>query len=77
MVEQGIKFDKDSPGTIKDEINIKADFKKDNLQYKFIIGSGGIWNTIQDFSDKTTCIWRPTEEGKYMVMVQAKEIDSA
>jgi hypothetical protein len=77
MVEQGIKFDKDSPGTIKDEINIRADFNKENLQYKFIIGSGGIWNTIQDFSDKTTCTWKPTEEGKYMVMIQAKELDSA
>jgi hypothetical protein len=76
MVEQGIKFDKESPVAVKDEINIKADFEKENLQYKFIIGSGGIWSTIQDFSEKETCTWKPTEEGKYMVMVQAKEADS-
>lgn len=77
MVEQGIKFDKDSPVSVDDEINIKADFDKENLQYKFIIGNGGIWCTIQDFSEKKDCVWKPIEEGKYMVMVQAKEIDSA
>jgi len=72
MVEQGIKFDKESPSMIKDKIKIKAEINEKNLMYKFIIGSGGIWNTVQDFSEKEICLWNPLEEGKYMVMIQAK-----
>jgi hypothetical protein len=76
MVEQGIKFDKQSPSMIRDSIKIKAEFNEKNLMYKFIIGSGGIWNTVQDFSEKEVCLWTPSEEGKYIVMVQAKANDS-
>ena len=31
MVEQGIKFDKESPSMIKDKIKIKAEFNEKNL----------------------------------------------
>lgn len=76
MVEQGIKFDKDSPGIVKNEVEIRADFDVENLNYKFIVGIGGIWKTIQDFSNSKTCRWKPKEEGKYMIMIQAKEAES-
>ena len=76
MVEQSIKFSKIGSDIIKGDIEIQADFPKEELFYKFIIGTGGIWNTIQEFSEKSTCIWKPKEEGKYIVMVQAKEKDS-
>lgn len=72
MVEDVVKFDKDSPGIINEEIHIRADFKQKDLKYKFIIGNSGIWNTIQDFSDDHTCVWKPKEEGKYIIMVQGK-----
>ncbi|MCR4944163.1 MAG: triple tyrosine motif-containing protein [Clostridium sp.] len=76
MVDEVVKFDKDSPGIVNDEVHIRADFKEENIKYKFIIGSSGIWNTIQEFSDDNTCVWRPREEGKYIVMVQGKREDS-
>lgn len=76
MVEQGIKFDKDSPGIVKNEVEIRADFDIENLNYKFIVGTGGIWKTIQDFSDSKICRWKPKEKGKYMIMIQAKEAES-
>lgn len=76
MVEQGIKFDKESPSMIKDEIKIKAEFSEKDLRYKFIIGSGGIWNTVQDFSEKEIFLWNPSLEGKYIVMIQAKTNES-
>ena len=68
-----ILFDKDSPRNKEDEIRIEAIFGEEPLEYKFIIGNDGIWNTIQDFSEKDNCVWKPSNEGKYMVMVQGKK----
>ena len=76
MVDDVVKFDKDSPGIINEEVHIRADFKQKDLKYKFIIGNSGIWNTIQDFSDDHTCVWKPKEEGRYIIMVQGKREDS-
>lgn len=76
MVDEVVKFDRESPGIVNDEVHIKADFKEENVKYKFIIGSSGIWNTIQDYSDSNVCVWKPKEEGKYIVMVQGKKEDS-
>ena len=44
-----IFFDKQTPQNIGTEINIlsKIDSKVGNLEYKFIVGKGGIWKTIQ------------------------------
>jgi len=72
-----IIFDKQTPQSVGTEINIlsKIDTKVGNLEYKFIVGKGGIWNTIQEFSDRNECIWKPKREGEYMVMVQAREKD--
>lgn len=72
-----IAFDKKSPQKVGTEINIsgKIDNEVECLEYKFIVGKGGIWNTIQEFSDKNKCVWRPNREGEYMVMIQARERD--
>ena len=70
-----IFFDEQTPQNIGTEINIlsKIDSKVGNLEYKFIVGKGGIWKTIQEFSDKNKCVWKPKWEGEYIVMVQARE----
>lgn len=70
-----IAFDKETPQSIGTEINIstKIDRQVGNLEYKFIVGRGGIWNTIQEFSEKNKCLWKPIIEGEYMVMVQARD----
>jgi len=70
-----IIFDKQTPQNIGTEINIlsKIDSHAGNLEYKVIVGKGGIWNTIQEFSDKNECVWKPKREGEYMVMVQGRE----
>jgi hypothetical protein len=72
-----IVFDKQTPQNVGTEINIsgKIDRQMGNLEYKFIVGRGGIWNTIQEFSEKNDCVWNPKTEGEYMVMVQAREKD--
>lgn len=73
MSEVLITFDKNSPGYIEDEINIKAIVEDEkDLQYKFIEGTDGIWNPIQDFSNKNICLWKPKTNGKHIIMVQAK-----
>jgi hypothetical protein len=70
-----IAFDKQAPQQVGTEISIsgKIDGQIENLEYKFIVGKGGIWNTIQEFSKKNDCVWKPKREGEYMVMVQARE----
>lgn len=75
MGEVLITFDKNGAGSIEEEINIKAIVEKESciLQYKFIEGISGIWNSIQDFSRNNICLWKPKTSGKYMIMVQAKK----
>jgi|GEM_PF-208783 len=73
-----IIFDKQTPQKIGTEINILSRIdngETENLEYKFIVGKGGIWNTIQEFSGYNRCVWKPKREGEYMVMVQAREKD--
>ena len=77
MEDLVILFDKDSPRNKEDEVLIEAVFSKEPLQYKFIIGNEGVWNTIQEFSESDTCIWNPSSEGKYIVMVQGKKEGSS
>ena len=73
-----IIFDKQTPQKIGTDINILSRIDNgqvENLEYKFIVGKGGIWNTIQEFSGNNRCVWKPKREGEYMVMVQAREKD--
>lgn len=67
-------FNKDKPQTRGSEIKIKSKVNKpnDDIEYKFIIGLNGIWTTIQDYSEKDNCCWKPVYEGEYTVMVQAR-----
>ncbi|MGG7178817.1 triple tyrosine motif-containing protein [Clostridium paraputrificum] len=76
LEDLGILFDKDSPRSVDEEILIEAAFSDKALDYKFIIGNDGVWNTVQDFSKSDTCIWKPKGKGKYIIMVQGKEEDS-
>lgn len=70
-----LKISLNSEGIIgpNEESIIKALISEKNINYKFIIGNDGIWNTIQDFSTENICKWVPKEEGKYIVMVQGKK----
>lgn len=76
MNELQISFDTEvSIGVNKEKI-IKVKSIEEGLIYKFIIGSDGIWKTIQDFSEKDSCVWIPKETGKYTIMVQGKDKNS-
>lgn len=72
-----IFFDRQPPQNIGTEITIssKIEDRDGNLEYKFIVGKGGIWNTVQEFSEQNKCMWKPKVKGEYMVMVQAREKD--
>lgn len=65
-------FNKDKPQTRGSEIKIKSKVNKlnDDIEYKFIIGLNGIWTTIQDYSEKDNCCWKPVYEGEYTVGIQ-------
>lgn len=77
MSEVLITIDENITGCIDEEINIKAIVEDEgDLQYKFIEGCDGVWNPIQDFSNENICLWKPEEKGKYIIMVQAKNIKS-
>ena len=74
-------FDKESPGNVNDEINIKAISKEEgNLEYKFFEGTPSerslSWKQIQDFSSSSQCSWKPNNPGKYMIMVQTVDKSS-
>lgn len=70
-----IIFNKENPQRLGVPIKISAKVNNncEMLEYKFIVGKNGIWNTIQDFSDNSECIWAPKSEGDYIVMIQARD----
>lgn len=77
MEQLQIICDKDSPQNINQEILLKAIYSgKDKIEYKFIIGSGGVWSTVQDFSEESIFRWNPKKEGEYTIMIQGKKADS-
>ncbi|MDP4179010.1 MAG: triple tyrosine motif-containing protein [Bacillota bacterium] len=74
MNEINIQFNKQSPQEIGSEIEIKAQSENlEKLFYKFIVGIDGTWKTIRDFSLEENALWIPQEEGKYIIMVQARK----
>lgn len=77
MNEIEIKFDLQSPQQKGNAIRImvQSNIEKD-LTYKFFVGSDGIWDTLKDFSENNEAKWNPDKEGKYIIMVQAKEESS-
>ncbi|WP_050606570.1 triple tyrosine motif-containing protein [Clostridium niameyense] len=73
MEELNIVFDKESPQEKDSVINIIANMECDRkIVYKFIIGKDSIWNTVRQFTDSNIYKWHPKEDGKYIIMVQAK-----
>lgn len=76
MDELKISLSDDGVKKPNEENIIYAITNNKELCYKFIVGNEGIWNTIQDYSKDNKCKWTPKEEGKYMIMVQAKKKDS-
>jgi hypothetical protein len=58
-------------------IEINSICKKQGLLYKFFVGKDGIWETFKDFNEENKMEWKATEEGKYIIMVQAKAKESS
>lgn len=50
---------------------------REELEYKFILGNAGIWSTIKEFSSDSICKWVPNHESHYIVMVQARKVNSS
>lgn len=78
LKEMNVLFDKEIPQKQGSAVKISAIYEsKSNieLEYKFICGLNGVWSTIQDFSQNSSCIWIPKEKGDYMIMVQGKQKD--
>lgn len=77
MNEFEISLNKQTSDKKDEEIIIKIDNnKKEELYYKFIVGTNGVWKTLKDFSIEDEAVWIPEGEGRYTIMVQAKEKDS-
>ncbi|MBA5850857.1 triple tyrosine motif-containing protein [Clostridium sp. cel8] len=55
-------------------INVENGFDE-NLLYKYMVGFNGIWKVIKDFTCDKSVEWVPKQDGKYIVMVQAKKKD--
>lgn len=73
LKDMEIIFDKQKPQSVGTDIKIIAKADNDvDLEYKFIVGKGGVWTAIQEFSPKSECIWVPNEDGDYILMVQAR-----
>lgn len=77
MNEFNIVYSINSPQQKNVEILISVENEpKDNLLYKYIIGCEGKWKIIKDYDEENSVLWKPEEDGKYIIMVQAKELNS-
>ncbi|MCY6957026.1 triple tyrosine motif-containing protein [Clostridium brassicae] len=77
MNEILIGYNKESPQNKGSKIKINILSKpKDNLLFKYIVGLEGSWETLQDFSQVEEIVWKPQKDGRYILMVQAKEENS-
>ncbi|MDF2883364.1 MAG: Two component regulator three protein [Clostridiaceae bacterium] len=74
MNEITIHCNLNSPQNVNTSICIEAENNvQEVLLYKFMIGCNGTWKTIKDFETNNSVQWIPEAEGKYIIMVQAKE----
>jgi len=56
-------------------INISVKEKpEEKLLYKFLLGIDGAWETLVDYSEKSSILWTPKKEDTYSIMVQAKRV---
>ena len=77
MNEISIKCNEESPQMKNTLINISVENStKKLLTYKFMVNSEGTWRNIKDFGSESFINWVPKEDGKYIIMVQAKEKSS-
>lgn len=77
MNEIEIVFDLQSPQEKSTKINISiGNNTEDTLLYKYMVGLDGTWENLSDFCNKDSVEWQPLNEGKYVIMVQAKISDS-
>ncbi len=77
MNELEIKYSLESPQEKNSKIIISVDNTlEENFMFKYIVGCNGIWNTLKDFSESSNIEWLPKEEGKYIIMVQARKKNS-
>lgn len=77
MDEINILFSFNSPQEKGTEIKITVENNmKEEMLYKFFVGTNGIWDVIKDFNEENWSSWIPKEDGKYTIMVQAKKKDS-
>ncbi|MBU3157785.1 triple tyrosine motif-containing protein [Clostridium estertheticum] len=57
------------------EISVENELEN-NLDYKFLVGLDGAWDTLKKSSGTSVAIWKPAVDGKYSIMVQAKRKES-
>lgn len=74
MNELGIICNLESPQEKNTNIIIKVENNlEEDFLYKYMIGCNGTWNTLKEFSEEISAEWTPEEDGKYIIMVQAKK----
>lgn len=77
MNEINIMCSLDSPQDRETNIILTVEQdENEHLLYKFLIGKDCTWKTLREFSSDNTLSWCPDEDGRYIIMVQAKKIDS-
>ena len=70
MGDMLIELNKKNDLSVNEEVEISVSAEvKDIINYKFIEGYEGVWNSIQDYSTKQKCTWIPKNVGRYMIMV--------
>ncbi|MHC6178611.1 triple tyrosine motif-containing protein [Clostridium sp. JNZ X4-2] len=75
MNELTINCSLKSPQAKESRIVINVDNNlEQKLIYKYMIGCNGIWDTLRDFTSDEKVEWIPEEDGKYILMVQAKKV---
>ncbi|MCQ2969002.1 MAG: triple tyrosine motif-containing protein [Clostridium sp.] len=73
-----IELNKKNDLSVNEEVEISVSSElEDIINYKFIEGYDGVWNSIQDYSEKQKCIWTPKSVGRYMIMVLGETKDSS
>jgi len=74
MNEISIKCKQESPQMKNTQIEFLVEKNvESDLIYKFMVGSEGTWKNVKDFSSEPSFNWVPNENGKYIIMVQAKD----
>ncbi|WP_426349721.1 triple tyrosine motif-containing protein [Alloiococcus sp. CFN-8] len=76
MKELEVSFSVDSPQARGQDIKIEVINKKKDCLYKFSAGLEGVWTSLKDYSNETSCLWRPERDGKYTIIIQEKHKNS-